>query len=330
MTVIAHTDPFHQLVGEHKSFLEAKRLASQFALSDHPVFITGEVGTGKKQMAAAIHHKSARSSESFITVYCSQSAEQLEHELFSADGALKKAAGGTLFLYEIGDMPLSVQARLLCALDAEPSARIISGSTSLLTEAAADSKFSKDLFYRLNVLSLPLPALSERKSDIPLLLQYVLAKMGHHLHIDPSVYPLFEQHTFNGNVRELQNAACYMAAVSSGGTIYPQDAPPDIRNSLTAKTAKKKEKRLTLMEKEEFLFILESIKDLNTKGEPASRRSISELSKNSSTPLTPQQVRNRLDYLEKVNYVTKGRGRAGTKITLEGLGFLQSLKKQIL
>ncbi|MBL3615289.1 sigma-54-dependent Fis family transcriptional regulator, partial [Bacillus sp. RHFS18] len=143
-------------------------------------------------------------------------------------------------------------------------------------------------------------------------------------------YPLFERHTFNGNIRELQNAAYYMAAAASGSTIYPDDVPLYIKNSQKAKTAKKKEKRLTLMEKEEFLFILESIKDLNTKGEPASRRSISELSENSTMTLSPQQVRNRLDYLEKMNYVTKGRGRAGTKITLEGLSFLQSLQKQIL
>ncbi len=82
------------------------------------------------------------------------------------------------------------------------------------------------------------------------------------------------------------------------------------------------------MEKEEFLFILESIKDLNTKGEPASRRSISELSENSTMTLSPQQVRNRLDYLEKMNYVTKGRGRAGTKITLEGLSFCSHCKNK--
>ncbi|MGV3272845.1 sigma 54-interacting transcriptional regulator [Bacillus sp. CIS52] len=328
MTVIEQSDPFHQLAGEHKSFLETKRLAAKFALSDLPVFITGEVGTGKKQMAAAIHHKSRRNSELFITVHCSQSEEQLNHELFCAEGALNRARRGTLFLYEIGDMPLSVQARLLSELDAGLSARIIASSTADLADA--ENTFSKDLFYRLHVLCLQLPALSERKGDIPLLLQHMLAASGQQLHLDPSVYPLFERHTFNGNIRELQNAAHYMAAAASGGTIYPEDVPPYIKNSQKAKTAKKKEKRLTLMEKEEFLFILESIKGLNAKGEPASRRSISELSENGTMTLTPQQVRNRLDYLEKMNYVTKGRGRAGTKITIEGLGFLQSLQKQIL
>ncbi|WP_367069059.1 sigma 54-interacting transcriptional regulator [Bacillus velezensis] len=330
MSVIEQTDPFYQLAGEHHTFSEAKRLALQFALSDLPVFITGEVGTGKKQMARTIHHKSRRNSELFITVHCSQSEERLEYELFGAEGALNRARRGTLFLYEIGDMPLSVQARLLSELDAGLSARIIASSTANLGDTGAENTFSIDLFYRLHVLCLPLPALSERKSDIPLLLQHMLTASGQHIHIDPSVYPLFERHTFNGNIRELQNAAHYMAAAASGSTIYPEHVPPYIKNSQKAKTAKKKEKRLTLMEKEEFLFILEAIKDLNTKGEPASRRSISELSENSTMTLTPQQVRNRLDYLEKMNYVTKGRGRAGTKITLEGLTFLQSLQKQIL
>ncbi len=88
MSVIEQTDPFYQLAGEHHTFSQAKRLASQFALSDLPVFITGEVGTGKKQMARAIHHKSRRNSELFITVHCSQSEERLEYELFGAEGAL--------------------------------------------------------------------------------------------------------------------------------------------------------------------------------------------------------------------------------------------------
>ncbi len=92
MSVIEQTDPFYQLAGEHHTFSQAKRLASQFALSDLPVFITGEVGTGKKQMARAIHHKSRRNSELFITVHCSQSEERLEYELFGAEGALNRPA----------------------------------------------------------------------------------------------------------------------------------------------------------------------------------------------------------------------------------------------
>ena len=115
-------------------------------------------------MARAIHHKSLRNSELFITVHCSQSEERLEYELFGAEGALNRARRGTLFLYEIGDMPLSVQARLLSELDAGLSARIIASSTADLGDTGAENTFSQDLFYRLHVLCLPLPALSERKA----------------------------------------------------------------------------------------------------------------------------------------------------------------------
>ena len=191
-------------------------------------------------MARAIHHKSRRNSELFITVHCSQSEDRLEYELFGAEGALNRARRGTLFLYEIGDMPLSVQARLLSELDAGLSARIIASSTANLGDTGAENTFSIDLFYRLHVLCLPLPALSERKSDIPLLLQHMLTASGQHIHIDPSVYPLFERHTFNGNIRELQNAAHYMAAAASGSTIYPEHVPPYIKTARKRKPLRKR------------------------------------------------------------------------------------------
>ncbi|KAA6455189.1 sigma 54-interacting transcriptional regulator [Bacillus sp. HU-1818] len=335
MNTAAHNLSFQNLIGEHKAFLEAKRIAMQFASSDLPVLITGKVGTGKEHFAAAIHHKSARKNELFISINCStQSEERLEHELFGSDGAIQKAARGTLFLDEIWSLPRGIQDQLLRTVDSQPAAdghaRFICATSIPLTDIIEKKQFRQDLFYRLNILSLSLPALSERKSDIPLLIQYFLSHTGHHLHIDPSVYPLLEQHPFEGNVRELKNTADYMAAVSSGSTIHPHDVPPDIQNGLLAKSSKKKSKLLTLMEKEEFIFILESVKALNEKGEPASRRILSELSKDTNTDLTPQQVRNRLDYLEKKDYVSKSRGRAGTKITMEGLDFLHSLQKQMI
>lgn len=295
---------FHNLIGEHQLFLETKRVAMQFALSELPVLITGKVGTGKDHFAQAIHQGSSRNGEPLISINCStHSEESLAYELFGADdalGAFQKAAQGTLFLNDVWSMPVSVQAKLLEALDSDgEKPRIICASAIPITEVA-ENTFRQDLFYRLHILTLTLPVLSERKSDIPLLTQYFLSESGQQLLIDPSVFPLLEQHPFDGNVRELKNAADYMAAVSSGGTIHPYDVPPYIRDGL------------------------------NEKGEPASRRIISESSKNSQISLTPQQVRSRLDYLEKKEYVTKSRGRAGTKITLEGLIFLETLQKQMM
>ncbi|MEG7336970.1 sigma 54-interacting transcriptional regulator [Bacillus sp. 0102A] len=322
---------FHNLIGEHQTFLEAKRIAKQFSSSELPVLITGKIGTGKDHFAQAIHQESSRSREPFISVNCSiHSEESLMLELFGQDGnsgAFQKTAQGTLFLGEVWRMPAAVQAQLLRTLDSHTELpRMICAATDGYTEHA----FRQDLFYRLNILTLTLPELSERKSDIPLLAQYFLSNSGRQLLIDPSVFPMLEQHTFEGNIRELKNVADYMAAVSSGETIYPYDVPSYMRGAIDGKALKKKAKLLTLMEKAEFLFILETIRVLNEKGEPASRRIISEHSKNTQTSLSPQQVRSRLDYLEKKDYVTKSRGRAGTKITLEGLSFLETLKNQMI
>lgn len=321
---------FQHLIGEHQTFLEAKRIAKQFSRSELPVLITGKIGTGKDLFAQAIHQGSSRYSEPFISVNCStHSEESLMRELFGPNGnsgVFQETARGTLFLDEVWRMPTSVQAQLLKVLDSDTEKpRIICASA----DGCADYTFRQDLFYRLNILTLTLPELSERKSDIPLLTQYFLSNSGQQLLIDPSVFSMLEQHTYEGNVRELKNAADYMAAVANGGTIHPYDLPPYIRGAIDGKE-KKKAKLLTLMEKAEFLFILETIKALNEKGEPASRRIISEHSKNTQTSLSPQQVRSRLDYLEKKDYVTKSRGRAGTKITLEGLSFLETLKNQMI
>ncbi len=192
-------------------------------------------------MAKAIHHKSRRNSELFITVHCDQSEERLEYELFGAEGALNRASRGTLFLYEIGDMPLSVQARLLSELDAGLSARIIASKTADLGDTGAENTFSQDLFYRLHVLCLPLPALSERKSDIPLLLQRYADSHGASMFI--SIRPFIR--CLSGTPLTATSGNFKMRRTiwprqDPASTIYPDDVPLYIKNSQKAKTAKKK------------------------------------------------------------------------------------------
>ncbi|MDF9785195.1 hypothetical protein [Bacillus pumilus] len=144
--------------------------------------------------------------------------------------------------------------------------------------------------------------------------------------IDPSVWETLQEYPFEGNVQELKNIVHYAAVILEGQTVFLHHLPPFVLTPLSPEVkGKKEDHQLTLMEKQEFVFLLEAIKSLNEKGEAASRRILSELSKQGDIPLTPQQVRSRLDDLEKKAYVTKGKGRAGTKITLEGLSFLKSL-----
>ncbi|QHZ47339.1 AAA family ATPase [Bacillus sp. NSP9.1] len=331
---MVHTKPpssnFTELIGESDTFLQAKNRAKKFADSHLPVLIHGETGTGKELFAKAIHDESSYKKGPFVHVGCSTLKEDAQAE------ALFHSANdepGTLFLDEVWGLSLPLQARLLDSIEKGLNKRLISASSVPLSEKVEKHEFRKDLYFRLNVLDLPLPSLAERQSDIPLLMHHFLKSGDHDIYVDPVVWKALEQYEFQGNVRELKNMADYMKTVSDQKTIQLYDTPPAIREQIEKKKSKDKKttaKSLTLMEKEEFAYLLETIKQLNEKGEPASRRVLSERSKNGKLVLTPQQVRSRLDYLEKREFVTKGRGRAGTKITLEGLRFLSSLKNHIV
>ncbi|WP_338776648.1 sigma 54-interacting transcriptional regulator [Metabacillus sp. FJAT-52054] len=346
---------FDQIIGSHLSMLDTIGTAKKLALSELPVLIEGETGTGKELFAQAIHNGSGRRSGPFVAVNCSAlSASLFESELFGYEagaftgaqkggkkGLFEQANGGTLFLDEIGDISGDLQASLLRVLQ-EKEIRRVSGTQNIavdvrivaatnmnLREKMADGDFRADLFYRLNVFSIQIPPLRERKSDIPILAEEFLKRNRAVTRMDSKVMDMLMKEEWEGNVRELKNSIDYMLAVSDGKTIQLHDLP-----GKTVKKQKKKEKeaaplQLTLMDKQEFVFILETIRISNENGEPASRRIISEISKAGSHPLTAQQVRHRLDFLEKHSYVTKGRGRAGTKITLEGMDFLHSLKSHL-
>ncbi|MCY8564943.1 sigma 54-interacting transcriptional regulator [Bacillus sonorensis] len=327
---LSHSITFADLIGEADSFLQVKNRARRFAESAHSVYISGETGTGKGLFARAIHHASPFGNGPFLQINCGAvSEEELDDKLFHEAGQTE----GTLFLDEVWGLSLHLQGRLLAAIEKGIGLRLISSSSVPLPEQIKKGEFRKDLYYRLNVLDLPLPPLRERRGDIPILVHHFLKSGEHDIYVEPIVWDALEQYEFLGNVRELKNMADYMKTVSDQKTIQLYDIPPVLRGQVEKKKTKDKKNApasLTLMEKEEFAFLLDTIKQLNEKGEPASRRILSELSKNGKSELTPQQVRGRLDYLEKREYVTKGRGRAGTKITLEGLRFLSSLKNHII
>ncbi|AZB43252.1 AAA family ATPase [Bacillus sp. FJAT-42376] len=346
---------FDHIIGEHPAIKDTVSTAKKLAISDLPVLIEGETGTGKELFAQAIHNGSGRRTGPFVAVNCSALSPSLfESELFGYEtgaftgaqrggkkGLFEQADGGTLFLDEIGDVSQELQASLLRVLQ-EKEIRRISGTRNVavdvrivaatnmnLREKMAEGAFRADLFYRLNVFSIQIPPLRERKTDIPILAEEFLKRSGTMTRMDTKVMDMLKKEDWDGNVRELKNSIDYMLAVSDGKTIHLHDLP-----GKTGTKQKKKEKeapaiKLTLMDKQEYVFILETIRISNENGEPASRRIISEISKSGPIPLTAQQVRHRLDFLEKHSYVTKGRGRAGTKITLEGMDFLHSLKSHL-
>lgn len=340
------------IIGEHPSIKYCKQIAKKLAISDHPILIHGETGTGKELFANAMHRNSMRKNGPFLAINCSALTENLlESELFGYEegsftgaqrggkkGLFELADNGTIFLDEIGDISLSLQAHLLRVLQEHEirriggnkiipiNVRIIAATNKDLRDKIRDGSFRPDLYYRLNVLNFTIPPLRERKSDIPLLVDFFKKKSGKWVKIDPLVLDHLVQYEWLGNIRELKSVMDYMLTVCENSLITENDLPDNVLQAEqpVANIHLQSFVSESVLEAREYLYILEKVKQCNDNGKAASRDSIAEASKESSLSLTSQQVRKRLDYLEQQGLVKKGKGRAGTKITLAGVNYLKS------
>jgi transcriptional regulator with PAS, ATPase and Fis domain len=246
---------FEKMVSADKRMQKVFELMRRIAPSDVSVLITGETGTGKELIARALHNCSGRSEMPFVAVSCSAIPDTLlESELFGYEkgaftgantrkkGLVELASGGTLFLDEIGDLPPIIQVKLLRVLqereilrlgDTQPikvNIRLVTATNHDLEQMVIDSKFRSDLFYRVNTVQINLPALRERKKDIPLLTNYFIAKLNsqstkHINRISDSVQKRFSEYDWPGNIRELENIIERAFAVSIGEEITMSDLP---------------------------------------------------------------------------------------------------------
>lgn len=253
---------FEGIIGRAKSFLRVLDQAARVAQHDSTVLIHGETGTGKELLARAIHHNSRRKSKPFITINCGAIPKDLvEAELFgytrgsftgantTRTGKIEAADEGTLFLDEIGELPLDAQVKLLRVLQqgeiskigsAEVSrvnVRVIAATHRNLQAMIEDGTFREDLYYRLAVVPLHLPALRERKEDIPELVEHLFqrAKERHAISdvkIAPSVMPHLVAYRWPGNVRELENLVERLLVLSPHSSIQEEDLPEEIRRVL--------------------------------------------------------------------------------------------------
>ncbi|MDB6155890.1 MAG: Fis family transcriptional regulator [Chthoniobacteraceae bacterium] len=251
---------FAMLVGAapamQRSFVEIAHACA----SDVPVLIAGPTGTGKTLTAKVIHANGARRAAPFITLHCSALPESLlEAELFGHEknaftgagaarpGHIERAQGGTLFLDEIGDIPLSVQAKLLRFVeertftrvggreDLRVNLRLITATHKALREEVRAGRFREDLYYRLHVLEIAMPALRERGGDLPALANFFLGSLcpERSVQLAPASLELLARHDWPGNVRELRNVLEHAIAVSSGSVILPHHLPRDIRECVS-------------------------------------------------------------------------------------------------
>ena len=243
-----------RLVGQSAAIRDVRILIEKVSRSMAPVLLWGESGTGKELVARAIHDVSARRTHPFIAVNCGAIPEQLlEAEFFGyrkgaftgaqddRAGFFQAAQGGTLFLDEIGDLPLSMQSKLLRAIqeravrpvgavaEVPVDVRIVSASHKDLGREVQGNRFRQDLFYRLNVIQIPLPALRDRLEDLPLICTQVLQRIGlesgHDLapRLQPSAQQALSRYRFPGNVRELENILHRAVALSAGHAIEAED-----------------------------------------------------------------------------------------------------------
>ena len=243
----------YELIGDADVMQKVRAMISKVARSQAPVFIHGESGTGKEVAARSIHHQSNRAEGAFVAVNCGAIPENLvESEFFGykkgaftganqdQDGLFVAANGGTLFLDEVADLPLSMQVKLLRAIqeravrpiggDREEAVdvRIISATHHDLARRVAENKFREDLYYRLNVIGLTMPPLRERDGDIAILAAHLLAKLARdagypEAHLSPQALAKLEAYPFPGNVRELENILERALTFVEGDTIEADD-----------------------------------------------------------------------------------------------------------
>ena len=247
------------IVGRSSALNRVLKILPQVSDSSATVLLSGRSGTGKELFASAIHNLSPRKEKPFVAVNCGALPETLlESELFGykagaftdartdKPGRIERAEGGTIFLDEVGDLPGPLQVKLLRFLQertfeplggVEPvqaDVRVVAATNRDLEQAVADGSFRRDLYYRLNVVNLPLPALTERREDIPVLVEHFVyrfnALQGKSLDgVSSEVLQLLMSYDFPGNVRELENIIEYAFILCSTGPIQVEHLPDNLQ-----------------------------------------------------------------------------------------------------
>ena len=289
---IKSSQGFGSMVGRSPEMEKLYRIIAKAAQSTHPVLILGESGTGKEMVARSIHFSGPCADKPFIPVDCGSLVPTLiESELFgyvkgaftgamqAKDGLLAIAEGGTVFLDEVGELPVDLQAKLLRAIQEKEirpvgstkriaiNVRILAATNRDLEQAVAQGLFRRDLYFRLNVLSLRIPALRERRQDIPLLAGFFLDRLsrtsGQDRTLSEEALKIMLAYDWPGNVRELENCLERSCAFTSNAIIQVRDLPSDIHGAHTVSVGGNGSAKIVPIEQLEKQTILNTIEQLN-------------------------------------------------------------------
>jgi sigma-54 dependent transcriptional regulator, acetoin dehydrogenase operon transcriptional activator AcoR len=334
---------FEDIIGHSPVMTECVKKAKKIASIDATVLISGETGTGKELFAQSIHNHSIRKNRPFVAINCAAlPSNLLESELFGYEdgaftgakkggkkGLFELAHTGTLFMDEVGDIPLDVQVKLLRVFEEKEmmriggtniipiNVRILAATNREFRDLINDGKLRKDFYYRLNVLSLYIPPLRKRKSDIPYLIDYILEGIGcQSKKVNETTLSVLKGYTWEGNIRELKNCVEYMGYMGnseltlndlpeSSYTLLPDDAEKTIFNELHDKESQIAES------------ILKILKFRN-----AGRRLLYELLIKQGLETSEYGIRKILDYLQKKQLIQYGKGKKGVQLTDWGHSFI--------
>lgn len=363
MSEANHTAKYHfeDILGSSEAITKAIDKAKRIADSDASVMITGESGTGKEMFAQSIHNASTRRKYNFVAVNCSAIPENLlESEMFGYEegsftgarkggkmGLFELAHRGTIFLDEIGEMPLQLQSKLLRTLEEKKvmrvgsnknidvDVRIISATNENLSEMISKGKFREDLYYRLNVLPLKIPSLRERSGDVIEIFDYFVAQSKSNIVLDKDAQFALSDYSWRGNVRELRNVSEYLTSMGKS-QITIKDLPElkQINSGETIESIPKRQStiigKFILNEGKEIVLYEDVLRELEASYRIGQRYGRQQLVKkiNAEGGLYSEgEVRKALSKLDAYGFVRSAKGRGGSVITEDGVGLRKTIEK---
>lgn len=352
---------FSSIVGSSHEIASCKEKAMRMADSNSTVLITGDSGTGKELFAQAIHNNSVRRNYQFVVINCGALPENLlESELFGYEegsftgarkggkpGLFELAHNGTLFLDEIGEMPISLQSRLLRVIQERQvmrvggdrlidiDVRLIAATNRNISEMVRKGEFREDLFYRLNVLKLKVPSLNSRKEDIPLIVESLKKAFNGNFTLTDSAVDALMKHDWRGNVRELKNYVEYLVnlnieQVNASDLPFHGDDTEEVQVAKASGECSQSSPLGMLREAagktiDSHIFVLKQLEKGFRDNKRLGRRSIHKECESKSLFISEQEIRTILMNLEKCGLARILKGRGGSVITETGLEVLKQI-----